>query len=56
MSNQSIMRIFLQALTGLTLIIAALPAAAQSNFDSVVIRRMSDEILRNGKAYDNLRV
>jgi len=56
MSNQSIMRIFLQALTGLTMIIAALPAAAQSNFDSVVIRRISDEILRNGKAYDNLRV
>ena len=44
------------ALIGLLLLFAALPATAQSNFDSVVIRRMSDEILRNGKAYENLRV
>ena len=50
------MRSFRHALPGLWMLLAALPAAAQSNFDSVVIRRISDEILRNGKAYDNLRV
>jgi hypothetical protein len=50
------MNIFKLALSGLMISCAVIPVHAQSNFDSVVIRRISDEILRNGKAYENLRV
>ena len=31
------------------------PVLSQSNLDSVVVRRISDEVMRNGKAYENLR-
>lgn len=39
------------------LAVILLPAivSAQSSADSILIRRISDEILRNGKAYENLR-
>jgi hypothetical protein len=50
------MNIFKLALSGLIVTCTATPLTAQSNFDSVLIRRISDEILRNGKAYENLRV
>ena len=48
----------LKCMTGMASIAAIfLPMilSAQSSSDSMLIRRISDEILRNGKAYENLR-
>ena len=49
------MKIFSNLLV-IAMLMAAIPSNAQSAYDSVVIRRISDEILRNGRAYENLRV
>jgi len=43
-----------RSLTLFCALFAAINAAAQSD-DSIFIRRLADEILENGKAYDNLR-
>ena len=40
-------------LTGFAFFVATLPAFSQ-NQDSVMVKKITDEILLNGKAYNNL--
>ena len=49
--------IILVLMKKLLLLIVAIPVmvSAQTNQDSVFIKKLSDEIMRNGKAYDWLR-